>query len=413
MKKITYIVILLAVAMILGGCSGKGKQAGSLVLGIWPGNDPEWTTIEQLRQNFEAENGIPIEWRIYDSANLSVQIQADLAAGTAPDAFYVDSSLVEQFVELGVLSPLDKSVFNTSAFYQNTLDTFTFNGTVYAIPKDQSSLARYVNTGLLAEAGFTLADIPDSLEGYLEFLPRLQAALDARFGAGRVFAASGVIDPARLLHLINRDASPFLANGDSNMSDPLVERHVEFIYSLFATGAMRTPQQMGAGWNGEALATERAVITEEGNWVYPFLLNQFPQVKFEVLEMPTYQGKRSGMIFTVGWGINAASAKRDMATKWIQYVTGPEGMYDWTIGAGILPARPDVAARMESELAPGLRTHIEQIPFSTPWVMGRFTSIISGAFMNFMGAAMEGTMSVQEAMRNADAQANLQIGFAR
>jgi multiple sugar transport system substrate-binding protein len=152
---------------------------------------------------------------------------------------------------------------------------------------------------------------------------------------------------------------------------------------------------------------------EEGNWVYGFLLSEFPQVKFEIIDMPTYQGKRSGMIFTVGWGINAASAKRDMATKWVQYVTGPEGMYNWTLAAGPLPTRPDVSAKIEPQLSPGLRTHIDQIPFSTTWVMGKFTSIINDAFMNFMGAAMEGTISVQEAMRNADEQANLQIGFAR
>jgi len=390
MKKIALIIIAALAVAAFGSCE-RGDRDGErvLVLGIWAGNDAEWASIERVRRDFEELTGITIEWRLY--TDLNMQIQADLAAGIAPDAFYVDSSLAEHLVYLGVLAPLDRALFNTAAFYQNVLETFTFGGNVYAIPKDQSSLARYVNTRLLREAGFTLADIPNSLEEYLEFLPRLQAALDARFGPGQVFAASGMYEPARSLHLLNRQVSPFDAAGNSNLSNPNVTRHAEFVYSLFATGAMRTPQMMGSGWNGEAFGTERMVIMEEGNWVYSFIRNEFPNVEFTILDMPTYMGQRSSMIFTVGWGINAASRNQDLATEWIQYKTGPEGMFNWALAAGPLPTRPDVAQRMAPQLSPGLNTHINQIPVATPWVMGRFTSIINDAFVNYMSAASPAT----------------------
>ncbi|MCL2840879.1 MAG: extracellular solute-binding protein [Defluviitaleaceae bacterium] len=420
-KKVIFLTFLLAaMAFALIACNNDNEETAAtnaessdrvLSLGIWAGNEAEWASIERVRQDFEAQTGITIEWRLYN--DLNTQIMADLAAGTAPDAFYIDSGLAEQFVYMGVLAPLDPATFDTAAFYQNVLDTFTFNGVVYAIPKDQSSLARYVNTELLNAVGFELSDIPDDLESYLEFLPRLQSALDDHFGAGEVFAASGMYEPARALHLLNRNVNPVNPDGSSNMAHPDVVRHAEFIHTLFATGAMRTPQMMGSGWNGEAFGTGRAVIMEEGNWVYNFLRTEFPSISFEIIPMPTYMGQRSSMIFTVGWGINVDSPNQDLATAWIQYKTGVEGMYNWCVAAGPLPTRPDVAAAMAANLSAGLNVHIAQIPYATPWVLGRFQSFINDSYMNYMSAAIVGEMSIANAMENIDAQANLQINIAR
>ena len=424
MKKLITIMGMLVICIfVLAACGGNGDDAADatgaggrpfegqvLTLGIWGGNDAEMAAIEQVRADFEYMTGATIEWRLYTDYN--IQIQADFVAGIAPDAFYVDVSMAEFFASLGVLQPLDRATFQADAFYQNVIDAFTFNGNLYAIPKDQSSLARYVNISLLNQAGFELSDIPTAVEDYLEFLPRLQAALDAEFGPGVVTAASGVLEPSRLLHWMNRGASPVMPDGRANLSDPAVVAHLEFVASLYNTGAMLTPAQMGRGWNGEAFGTEAVVIMEEGNWVYAFLRNDFPDVQFEIIDMPTYQGERSSMLFTVGWGIYSESSNQELAAEWIRFKTGLDGMYTWTTGAGPLPTRPDVAARMAPNLSDGLNTHIAQIPVGTPWVMGMFTPVISDAFMNFMGVAVDGGMSVAEAMVEADAQANMQIDFA-
>ncbi|MCL1997771.1 MAG: extracellular solute-binding protein [Turicibacter sp.] len=420
MKRIFGVLVLCLFFVACGGddapaaggtADGERPFEGrTLTLGIWGGNEAETAGIEAVRAEFEAMTGANIEWRLYTEYN--VQIQADFVAQAAPDAFYVEVGMAEFFASLGVLEPLDPTFFEANAFYQNVLDAFTFDGTIYAIPKDQSSLARYVNTSLLSQVGLTLADIPDAVEDYLEFLPHLQLLLDDHFGPGVVIAASGVLEPARLLHWMNRDVSPFTPDGRSNLSDPAVVQHLEFVADLFNTGAMQTPAQMGRGWNGEAFATESIVIMEEGNWVYGFLRDEFPDVEFEIIDMPTYRGVRSSMLFTVGWGIYSLSPNQDLAAEWIRFKTGLDGMYTWTSIAGPLPTRGDVSARMAPALSDGLNVHISQIPLGTPWVMGMFTSVINDAFMNFMQPAIDGTMSVQSAMQQADDQANMQIDFA-
>ena len=428
--------LMAVAALAFGACGGNGDEAPgtgngpatveiptfppfsgdrsfegrALELGIWRGNDIEFEAIEVVRRNFEELTGATVNWRLY--TDLNVQIIADLAAGVAPDAFYVDSMRAEFLIDQGVLLPLDRASFNINAFYSGVVDTFSSGGVVYAIPKDQSVLGRYVNTRLLEQAGFTLADVPASAEEYLEFLPRLQAALDAEFGTNAVMAASGMFEASRILHWATRGGAQPILDGRSNWSSPAVVENVEFIMSLFNTGAMRTPAQLGRGWNGEAFGTESVVIMEEGNWVYGFLRNDFPEIEFAVIDLPAYRGQLSTMAFTVGWAINAASPNQDLAAAWLQYKNGPEGMFDWCTGAGPLPTRSDVADRMQPNLSEQMARHVALLPHGMGWSMGRFGPVINDAFDNFAPLMLDGSMSVADALAQVDAQANLEIDFA-
>jgi len=383
-------------------------EGRTLTLGIWRGNDAEWAAIELVRESFEAQTGAEIVWRFY--ADYGVDVIADLVAGVKPDAFYIDSMMAEFLIYEGVLLPLDRAQFEIDAFYQGVVEAFTVNGRTYAIPKDQSVLARYVNIDLLEQVGFTLADVPTAAEDYLEFLPRLQAALDAEFGTNVVMAASGNFEPARILHWASMGNAQPVLDTRSNWSSPEVVANVEFIMSLFETGAMNTPQRLGFGWNGEAFGMGGIVIMEEGNWVYGTLRNYF-DVNFEVIDMPTFQGQNAGMSFTVGWGIYANSPNQDLAAAWLQYKNGPEGMYVWTANAGPLPTRADVAARLAPSLSPQLAVHLDQLPYGTPWTMGLFSPVINDAFNNFAPLMLDGAMTVEEALAEVDATANMEIDF--
>ena len=410
-KMLLMLVPMVLFVLVFAACGNGDTEDRVLTLGIWRGNDVEFAAIEMVREAFEAETGITIEWRMYDDIN--VQLLADFAAGITPDAFYVESFWAQFYIDQGILKPLDRATYEAHLFYQGVIDAFTADGVLYAIPKDQSSLARYVNIGLLEAVGLTIADIPNDVESYLAFLPHLQALLDAEFGPNAVMAASGMFEPSRVLHWITRSGGqPVLPDGRSNLSDPIVVRHMEFIVSLFQTGAMRTPDMMGAGWNGEAFGLGLAVIMEEGNWVYGFLRNEFPDVQFEIIDMPTYQGQRTSMSFTVGWGIYVNSPNQDLAEEWMRFKTGPEGMYLWSTNAGPLPTRTDVAAMMAPNLSPGLNTHVAQGDGAMGWGLGMFGPIINDAFMNYMRLAIDGVISVEEALRNADQQANMMIDLS-
>lgn len=380
----------------------------TLTVGIWGGNDAESAALKQVVTDFETKTGAKIVLKTYTDIN--TQIQADFIGGTAPDVFYVDASMFPFYSTLDVMLELDSKEMGTDAYYKNLMAAFTTqDGKVYAIPKDVSTLAMYVNTNLLNDVGMKTSDIPSSLEELVDFLPQLQTKLDEKFGKGKVTAMTYNQDLARNLHLLERNgASVTDADEMSTLSSDGVLKNLDFIMKLVNTGAYKTPAELGLGWNGEVFGTGKCVIMEEGNWVYGNLKQNYPEIKFEVKDMPTYLGEKSSMSFTVGYAIYANTKEADLAKEWIKYATG-DGMVTWCTGAGCLPSRDDVAKTMNIEADPVLKTHLSQIDYAMPWQKGTTISIINSAYQNYLPKAISGDMTIAEAMQKADKQANDEI----
>ena len=47
-----------------------------------------------------------------------------------------------------------------------------------------------------------------------------------------------------------------------------------------------TCAELGAGWCGEAFGQGKAAMTMEGTWLFPPLDNDFPDIKYDVVELP-------------------------------------------------------------------------------------------------------------------------------
>lgn len=376
-------------------------------LGVWGGNDAEAAALNQVIADFEANTGAKVELKTYTDIN--TQIQADFIGGTAPDCFYIDGAMFPFYASLGVLEPLDNEEMGVADYYPNLIDAFTYDGTVYGIPKDTSTLAMYVNTDLLTEAGYTLEDIPANLEDMVTFLPELQSKLDEKYGANQVTAMTYNQDLARNLHLLERNGGSVAdENGNATLSAEATLKNLDFILSLVNTGAYKTPADIGLGWNGEVFGTGKCVIMEEGNWVYGNLVQNYPEINFEVIDMPAYLGEKTSMAFTVCYAIYNQSENKDLAKEWIKYATG-DGMATWCSGAGCLPSREDVATAMNVADDKVLATHLAQVDYAMPWQKGTTISIINTAYQNYLPTVISGEKTSAEAMANADKQANDEI----
>jgi multiple sugar transport system substrate-binding protein len=384
----------------------------TVTVGIWGGNDSEATALAQVISDFEAKTGAKVETKTYTDIN--TQLQADFIAGTAPDVFYVDANVFPFYATLDVLQELDPVEMSTDSYYSNLISAFTtVDGKVYAIPKDMSTLAMYVNTGLLEEVGYTVADVPTSLEDMVTFLPELQAKLDEKYGKDQVVAMTYNQDMARNLHLLERNGASIIdADEMATLSSTGIVDNFKFMMNLINTGAYKTPAEIGVGWNGEAFGSGKCVIMEEGNWVYGELLLNYPDVNFEVLDMPTYLGEKSSMTFTVGYALSANASEPELAKEWIRYATG-EGMVTWCTGAKTLPSRADVAETMNLSSDPIWTTHLNQIDYARSWQKGTTISIINSAYQNFFPSIVSGELTPEEGLLKIDQLANEEITNSR
>src|SRR3954451_18053070 len=68
------------------------------------------------------------------------QLGQALAGSTPPDVFYVDAARFADYASVGALEPYAQSMAGIDAFLPNLRQSFTWDGKVYCVPKDTSTL---------------------------------------------------------------------------------------------------------------------------------------------------------------------------------------------------------------------------------------------------------------------------------
>lgn len=372
----------------------------TVVIGRWGGNDAETAAFKQMVTDFEAATGVKVEERVYSDYN--TELQAELIGGSGPDVFYVDAYMAPFYIEQGVLMPLDEATFELDAFYQPLRDAFLKDGQYYAVSKDYSTLALYYNKAVVDPA-----QIPGTLEELFtgDYLETLKATLP-----DTMVPMTYNRDIARNLFMAEAGGASIVKDElYSNLADPAVVENLKYEYEAAKAGKIVTPADLGTGWNGDAFGNQRTAIMIEGNWSLGFLEQNFPDVDFGVMELPTFKGEKGTMVFTVGYAINASSKSVDAASAFIQYATGTEGMATWTTGAGVLPSREDVTLATDVMNDPLKAPHIKGAEYATPWQKGTTMDTINVEFQNYMPSYISGERTLEEALKMAQDEANKTI----
>ena len=199
------------------------------------------------------------------------------------------------------------------------LDAFTVDGTIYGIPKDFNTLAVFYNKDLFDYAGVEYPNNDDTWDTFYAKLEQV-AAIDpdiyglalqpavARFGA--LAYAAGF--------------TPFDESGKTDLSDPAFVEAFKWYTGMAETGVGVMPADISQGWGGGALASEQVAVALEGAWIIGALKEEAPNMQYGATLLPKHPetGQRGNLIFTVAWGMNAASENKDAAFKVLEILTG-------------------------------------------------------------------------------------------
>ena len=108
------------------------------------------------------------DWASKNNQKATVQVANDMAqqlsqgfaGGDPADVFYLAPEQLAGYASNGSLLAYGEDLKNKSDFYDNLLQTFTYDGKLYAAPKDVSTLQLVINTDMWSAAGLTDADYP-------------------------------------------------------------------------------------------------------------------------------------------------------------------------------------------------------------------------------------------------------------
>lgn len=349
-KHLALFSVLLTAALVLAACPAQPvapaaqppaaaeQPAAPGVINLqlmgWASSDAENVRLQEVVDGWNAANP-DIQVTLNLVPDYDTKLQTSLAGGAPPDIFYVDSFRLPDLAAAGALLPIGDQMTDVDDFYPSLRDAFTVDGVFYCPPKDFSTLALEYNTDLFDAAGLAYPTADWTWED-------LRAAAEALTDkdAGVVGFAINP-DFARWIAFLYQAGGEVTTPDFSAMTlnTPEALTAMEFYVGLVRDGVAAPASDLDSGWPGEAFGKARAAMTMEGNWIVPYLKDQFPNLNYGVTELPSGPAGKATMAFTVCYGVAANGRNTEAATKVVDYLTGPVGMKAWTDLGLAMPTR--------------------------------------------------------------------------
>lgn len=295
--------------MLLTGCGRVADNLTVIQFASW-GSQSEVGIIKPILQDFETQNpDIKVDF-MHIPQNYFPKIHLLFASNTAPDVIFINNLYLPVYANAGVLMPLAAQ----QEFYPKALEALTWQGKLYAVPRDISNLVIYYNKDI-----FDKNHVPYPHEGWTleEFLQTAQKLTDRP----RVFGISFEEEPLYYM--------PFLMNGDENLDFYADLRKKYHVAPLKSESASATMAQM--------FLQGRLAMHLSGRWLVPKYREE-ADFNWDVATFPGIVPLDAS-----GWAISASTKHPEEAKKLVEFLSSRQSIEKFAQSGLIVPARPDVA----------------------------------------------------------------------
>lgn len=417
--------LLLAMALVIAGCQRSLlgrlentpdvlKEPVTVKLSGWGASPTEQRLLNQVLRNFEATHpSIKVRFEVIADQYMDV-IKTRLIGDAAPDVFYLDALEAPFLIQQHVLEPLNAYItpnFDLADFEPTLLQPFTSQTQIYGLPKDYSTLALFYNQSAFTTAGVTQP--PRTWDELLSTAKRLTLDRDGD-GAPDQYGFGMIPELARQAHTIRAMGGQLVdANGYATFATAAGLNGVELAVRQYrGDRTAARPLDVGTNNGSEMFGQGKAAMVMEGNWAIPYLQDTFPDLDFATAELPQINDVPATMVYTVAYVMNQEAIHKPEAWELIAYLTGKEGMEQWTKTGFALPSRKSVAAKLKYEGDRLRAPLVAGVRYATPWQIGQYPAAIMNSFNNQYLSALLGQQSLREAMIQAQENANRQINAA-
>ena len=380
------------------GQPAESTGATELQLMGWSSSDAENTRLQAVVDDFNAANE-NIQVNLNLVADYDTRLQTSLAGGSPPDVFYIDSFKLPDIVEAGALEPAEGHIDNPDDFYESLRNAFTYNGTFYCPPKDFSTLGLEYNEDMFQAAGVDLPTADWTWDDLRSAAEQLTNEDDGVYGM--VLSQ----DFARWIAFLYQAGGQVASEDFTEMAinSPEAQDALDFYVNLVLDGYAAQPADLDSGWAGEAFGKGRAAMAMEGNWIVPFLSDQFPDVNYGVTQLPAGPAGEATMAFTVCYGVPAdiSQERKDAAFEVVNYLTGPEGMKAWTDLGLAMPTRQSLRDQWLEQF-PDLEPFLNGAEYAHPWQFVPGFQDVLDTINNDLQQAFAGTVTTDQVLQDAE-----------
>src|SRR4051812_31764982 len=311
------VVTVCALAVAVGAALGSPIRSNAVTITALIGSSgpAETFAVNNAAAAWSKQTGNKVN--VIVASDLGQQLAQGFASGNPADIFYLGNDQVATYAKAGDLATLD-NLKNVKAFYPSLRAAYTYQGHLYAAPKDFSTLALVINTASWQGAKLTAKSYPTTWAQLASVAKKLTRNGQVGLCTGPEFHRLGVFMIQSGGWLVSKDGKTATVNSKANVAA------FNYVKGMIKAGTFKLTNQLGAGWGGEAFGKGMCAMTIEGNWIAGAMTHDYPTAKNRPPQPPGGPAGKGTLQYDGGWGMAAASKNKTDAMSLITYLTSPK-----------------------------------------------------------------------------------------
>jgi multiple sugar transport system substrate-binding protein len=401
--------------------TARSAVEGKLNVTWWSHNNPAFVAANlDMIDRFQAGNpDVNIVYQYFPYEVFISKLQAGYNSGTVADMQQMFGTWVTQYAGYGLLDPVPANLAEGMAdrFFEASTGAYGVNGQFYGMPKEYNleNGSMLVNPALLEEAGVT--DTPTTWQELMDNAVKATKYDDQGriTQAGFLMAGNDAITFLFLAMILQQGANYWADDGvhvnfqtDAAKKAWQDETDIVTKYHVEDETSIPNSDRYVVFFQG------KGAMCMVGPWAIAVGQEEYPDLDFNYVNLPTYAGTEYRFAAESGWGevvnANAPAANKEAAWKFIDFMAQPDNLRDWNLATYTIPslkALQNDPAILKA--APLLQASFNVLPYGQ-WVgpvqdRDRFWRSIHDAFT----AVGLGQMDAPSALAQAEQQINQMI----
>ena len=297
------------------------------------GSQSEVAILKPLIEDFEQKNGVKVEF-MHIPQNYFQKLHLLFASNMPPDVIFINNLYLPVYADfLEDLTPYaDKDVF-----YKKSLDAMTYENKVLAIPRDVSNLVVYYNKDLFDKYGISYPNknwtFKDLLEKSLEF--KKHDVFGISFETSNLFY---------LPYLMSEGGGILSDNLKTVIIDkPQSQKGLQFYADLRNKYNVAPKKSQSASATMAQMFLQKQIAMHlSGRWLVP-KYREVADFNWDIINFPNGDKGSIVPMDASGWAVCKQSKRKELALKFVQYLSSKDSIGKLTKSGLITPARIDVA----------------------------------------------------------------------
>lgn len=335
------LVLFFFTVLFFTGCVKKSDKT-VIQFASW-GSQSEVEIIKPILAEFEREYpNIKVDF-IHIPQNYFQKIHLLFASNLAPDVLFINNLYLPIYAKAKVLDEIEDKEY-LSNFYEKSVKSLSFDGKVYAIPRDISTMVVYYNKDLFDKYDVKVPNKYWSFDDFLAIARKLTKDTDGD-GKTDVWGISFEEDLLYYLPFLTSEGGGVLSDDSktSILNAPESQKGLKFYadlrkrYHVAPTEAESASETMA-----QMFLQGKLAMYISGRWMVP-KFREDANFDWNVVNFPAGDKGSVVPLDASGWAIAKSSKHKSESIRLIKYLSSKESIEKFSKSGLIVPARIDAA----------------------------------------------------------------------